>query len=391
MTADYIFPITSSHVKNGTVVVDDDGAILEISKSESASGGPESEIYRGIICPGFINSHCHLEHSCLKGKIEERTGLTGFISSIKQLQKEMRMEEILDAIVNANAEMMENGIVAVGDISNRNHSFTIKQISRIYYHTFLEVFNVNPSLGETEFKKTLPLRAELDRMRLPYSVTPHAPYSVSSALFQLISEEAFKNHFILSMHNQESESEGEMFMTAAGKMIEFFKSINISTDHLKPTGKSSLQSCLPFLPKQNKILLVHNTFTSKEDIRFAHNYSRNIYWCFCPNANLYIENHLPDFQNFIDENSRCCLGTDSYASNWSLSILDELKTISKNFPEIPLQTLLQWATINGAEFLGIENQFGSLEKNKKPGLNLIENLNVENLRLTKESKIIKLV
>src|SRR6185436_207111 len=126
MTADYIFPITSSHVKNGTVVVDDDGAILEISKSESASGGPESEIYRGIICPGFINSHCHLEHSCLKGIIEERTGLTGFISSIKQLQKEMRMEEILDAIVNANAEMMENGIVAVGDISNRNHSFTIK-------------------------------------------------------------------------------------------------------------------------------------------------------------------------------------------------------------------------------------------------------------------------
>ena len=81
------------------------------------------------------------------------------------------------------------------------------------------------------------------------------------------------------------------------------------------------------------------------------------------------------------------IGTDSLASNWSLSVLDELKTISKHFPEIPLQTLLTWATINGANFLGFK-QLGSIEKGKKPGLNLLKN--VEDLKISERTEVVKL-
>ncbi|MEP7169265.1 MAG: amidohydrolase family protein [Bacteroidota bacterium] len=390
ITSDYIFPISSSPIKNGIVAVNDEGIISEIF-SQPIAGNLKLEIYRGIICPGFINAHCHIEHSYLKGKIAEQTGLTGFISQIRQLQKQSSMDKILSAVIHANIEMAENGIVGVGDISNKNHSFAIKAVSKIYYHTFLEVFNVHPALAREEFNKSFSLKEELKNLHLPFSVTAHAPYSVSHELFQLISDEATKNNFILSMHNQESESENELFLSKTGKMIEFFQSIGISTEHLVPTGKSSLKSVLSFLPKENKILLVHNAFTSKADIQFANHYSKNIYWCFCPNANLYIENTLPDYKIFIEEDAKCCIGTDSYASNWTLSVLDELKTISKYHAEIPLQTLFQWSTLNGAEFLGIENQFGSIEKNKKPGLNLIENVDLENLRLTEKSKIKKLI
>ncbi|MFI5220510.1 MAG: amidohydrolase family protein [Bacteroidia bacterium] len=389
ISADYIFPITSPPIKNGVIAVSNHGIILEIF-SQFEPGSWEPETYQGIICPGFINSHCHLEHSYLKGKIVERTGLTGFISQIKQLQKQSIIEEILTAVSNANFEMRKNGIVVVGDISNKNHSFATKTTSEIYYHTFLEVFNVNPQLAGKEFNKVLPLKEELKNKKLPYSVTAHAPYSVSTELFQLISEAAVKNNFILSMHNQESESENELFLSKTGKMIDFFNGIGISIEHFQKTGKGSLQSCLPLLPRENKILLVHNTFTNKEDIQFAHHYSINIYWCFCPNANLYIENKLPDYKTFIEENAKCCIGTDSYASNWSLSILDEMKVISEHAPEISLQTLLQWATVNGAEFFGIQHQFGSLEINKNPGINLIENVDLENLRLTKRSSVKKL-
>ena len=225
----------------------------------------------------------------------------------------------------------------------------------------------------------------------PMSVTPHAPYSVSTLLMKMISEEAIKNKSVLSIHNQETESENELFKNKTGKLFELFKQIGINLQHLPVTGKSSLQSYLPLLPKENKILLVHNTYTKKEDIQFAHQCSKKIYWCFCPNANLYIENTLPDFKIFIEENAKCCVGTDSYASNWSLSILDELKTISKHAPQISLETLLKWATLNGAEFLGIENQFGSIEKNKEPGLSLIENVDLENMQLTEKSKVKKLM
>ena len=116
---------------------------------------------------------------------------------------------------------------------------------------------------------------------------------------------------------------------------------------------------------------MHNTFTEKKDVLWAQNYADNIFWCFCPNANEYIEGKQPDYSLFKDE--RCTVGTDSLASNWSLSILDELKTITTRDSSIPVTTLIKWATFNGAQFLGFE-KLGSIEKEKTPGLNLITNI-----------------
>lgn len=389
ITADYIFPITSPPIKNGTLIIDEDGKILEIVYTEHRV--PDLERYNGILCPGFINAHCHLELSHMKGLINEGAGLTGFISELLQKQKFVNGEIIKKHIENAEKEMIANGIVAVGDISNTQNSFSQKEKGNLFYHTFIELFDLIPEKAKEVYDKGMDFgRNYQSVVSCQWSVVPHAPYSVSNELFQLISEAAIKNDFILSMHNQESENENELFLSKTGKMMELFKSIGISTEHFKKSGKSSLQSCLPLLPKEKKILLVHNIFTDKEDIQFAQ-YSKNIYWCFCPNANLYIENRLPDFNLFLDKNVTCCIGTDSFASNWNLSILDELKTISKHAPEISLQILLQWATINGAEFFGIKNHFGSFEKNKKPGINLIENVDLEYLKLTKRSSVKKLV
>ena len=138
--------------------------------------------------------------------------------------------------------------------------------------------------------------------------------------------------------------------------------------------------------------MVHNTFTTKEDIEWANSQlsvsnSPILFWCTCPNANKFIENKLPNYNYFIEENVRVTIGTDSLASNWSLSILDELKTISKHYPQISLQTLLLWATKNGADFLGF-NQLGTIEKDKKPGLNLLKN--IDNLKLSDKTEVLKL-
>ncbi|HKR06523.1 MAG TPA: amidohydrolase family protein, partial [Bacteroidia bacterium] len=379
ITADYIFPISSPPIKNGIIVIDDDGTIIEIRKSETNNS--KSEIYKGIICPGLINVHCHLELSHMKGVIAECTGLSGFIGEFLRKRKQIGEENIQEKIVEAEKEMINSGIVAVGDISNNDLTFSQKGKGNLFYHTFIELFDLVPEKAKEIFANGKKLHPSLGgiNFKLQTSLTPHAPYSVSHDLLNMIRNDAIENKSLLSIHNQETESENELFKNRTGNLVEFFKSMNINLEHLPMTGKSSLASYLPLLPKENKILLVHNTFTKKEDIQFAHNYSTNIYWCFCPNANLYIENSLPDLKNFIDENAKCCVGTDSYASNWSLSILDELKTITKYTAEIPLQTLLKWATLNGAEFFGIENQYGSIEKNKKPGLNLIENVDLENL------------
>ncbi|MBI2270258.1 MAG: amidohydrolase family protein [Bacteroidetes bacterium] len=104
-----------------------------------------------------------------------------------------------------------------------------------------------------------------------------------------------------------------------------------------------------------------------------------------------MENKLPDYQAFVDTGAICTIGTDSLASNHSLSVLDELKVITKHAPQIGLETLLTWATLNGAAFLGFDKELGSIEKGKKPGLNLISNVDLGKIQLTAESKIKKLV
>jgi len=390
ITADYIFPVSSEPIKNGVISIDDDGTIINIS---SPLPTPDSQLqyYEGIICPGFVNTHCHLELSHLKGKVSEKKGIAGFVSELVPTRNQFSEKQITKAIEEAENEMIKNGIVAVGDISNTNNTFKQKAKNNLLYHTFIEVFDLNPEKANEVFEKALLLKAKLNqepRIKTQDSIVPHAPYTVSDNLFELIKTEAEKNNSIISIHNQESEAENELFASKSGKLFELFTKMGINLDYIKSEGKNSLQSTFKKLPLSQKILLVHNTFTSKEDIHDVKRKMSDVYWCSCPNANLYIENKVPNYNLFIEENCKITIGTDSLASNWSLSVLDELKTITKHFPQIPLQTLLTWATKNGAEFLGF-NQLGTIEKGKKPGLNLLKN--VKELKITNETEVLKLV
>jgi len=413
VSADYIFPISSEPIKNGVVSIDDDGVIIDIShpslSTSSALRAPSPrekgngsnfieergvEHYKGIICPGFINTHCHLELSHLKGKVTEQKGITGFISELIPMRNQFSENEIQDAISEAENEMIKNGIVAIGDISNNNSTFNQKAKNNLLYHTFIEVFDLNPERANEVFENATKLKSELSRishLNTHISIVPHAPYTVSDKLFELIREEAIKNNSIICIHSQESEAENELFETKSGKLFDTFTKMGINLDYISK-GLNSIQTIFTKLPLSQKILFVHNTFTSKSDFRFIKSqYSHltsQIYFCTCPNANLYIENKLPDYNLFIKENTLVTIGTDSLASNWSLSILDEIKTITKYFPEIPLQTMLTWATKNGADFLGF-NELGAIEKDKKPGLNLLKN--VDGLEITDKTEVIRLV
>jgi|TARA_B110000459_G_C16528388_1_gene456021 cytosine/adenosine deaminase-related metal-dependent hydrolase len=371
ISADYIYPGNTTPIKNGVIVYDTDGKITELlNPIETEINWDDVERFNGIICPGFVNTHCHLEFSYLKGKIAEETQLHGFVKDIISLRENFSDKERLDAISLAEQEMIKNGIVAVGDISNGSSTFEHKEKSQLNYHTFIEVFGSNPKIAEAAFKHAESVyNSYFDKERA--SITPHATYSVSDNLVKLINVHAVANNSLISIHNQETASENAFFKEGNGAMFDFLNIANKTNNQFVPTGKNALPSFLSKYKNLNKTLLVHNTFTEKKDVLWAQNYADNIFWCFCPNANEYIEGKQPDYSLFKDE--RCTVGTDSLASNWSLSILDELKTITTRDSSIPLTTLIKWATFNGAQFLGFE-KLGSIEKKKTPGLNLITNI-----------------
>jgi aminodeoxyfutalosine deaminase len=397
LKADFVFPMSTAPLENGVVAVNDGGTIDAVLDQFAQKDLPPDkiEVYSGIICPGFVNAHCHLELSHLKGKITKGKGLPQFIRDIIPARK-ASAEEISAAIAKAEVEMIANGIVAVGDICNSTDTIEQKKKHRLKYYNFIEVFDLNANRADEEFDKARNLYDEFKKLNQPCAIVPHAPYTVSQKMLKHIYNHAYINDAVISIHNQETEGENAMFKERKGELIDTLSSFGNLYDEWKNTGFNSLPSAMVHLPKCNPVLLVHNTFTSAEDINWAHLYTLMSWWCFCPKANLSIENRLPDFQLFIDAACKIVVGTDSYASNDTLSVLEELKTISKNLPHHStdiefLNMLLKWATLNGADLLGFKKELGSIEKGKKPGLNLITEIGKEPFALTEFSNVKKLV
>ncbi|WP_214228930.1 amidohydrolase family protein [Pedobacter sp. B4-66] len=370
ISASYVFPVAGPPIKNGVVGVEIDGTIIHVFTPEEAVNEGIKDItqYEGLLVPGFVNTHCHLELSHLKGQIETRTGLLGFVQAIMKLRTSD--EDAIDlAMLRADREMFENGIVAVGDISNQVISRGTKLGSPIYYHTFLEVMGFNPLIAQESIKRALEFKEKFNPLKV--SIVPHAPYSVSTSLFKELRVNGETNEEVLSIHNQETEDENLFFERKEGGFLDLYKFLGLDIEFYKPSGKTSLQTYLPMLSDKLKTLLVHNTFTSSADVEFAEAYNPNLYWCLCPNANLYIENRLPDVEMLRNSGAKITLGTDSLASNNRLNIFAEMQTLQINFG-IDFDELLKWATINGAEFLGVQERYGSLEIGKRPGINLID-------------------
>ncbi|PTQ95824.1 cytosine/adenosine deaminase-related metal-dependent hydrolase [Mucilaginibacter yixingensis] len=384
--ADYVFPVCADPVKNGIVTVDDFGKIVAISDQPSDHHNPNAEHLHGIICPGFVNTHCHLELSHMQGKVERGTGLVNFIKNLQALRNS-EPREIEAAAAAADAAMYQQGIVAVGDISNSTITAPIKAQSKLYYHTFVEVFSFTPARADAAFQSALEI-VEYFRP-LPASITPHAPYSVSKELFRMIKNYTDQHPNLISMHNQECDDENKFFRYKLGEFVSLYEHFGINIDFFKPQARNSIQSVLPLLSNKQPVLLVHNTCTNLKDIYFIKRFDRKINWCFCPNANLYIEGKLPKVDLFADQGFNITLGTDSLASNHTLSILDEMLVLQSNFPKLDLSRLLEWGTLNGAQFLGIDNKYGSIQAGKTPGLNLITGL--DGLRLTGNSQVKRLV
>lgn len=366
-TADLIFTLEGEALKDHVITTDNDGKILAIDSIDNHDSG-DVQRFKGVITPGFINTHCHLELSHMKGLVDTGTGLLEFISNVVKY-RDFPQEQILDAIEKADREMYDEGIVAVGDISNKTDTAATKQKSRINYYTFVEMFDfMQSSLTEAtidQYKAVFDAHSDENGNKKCF--VPHAPYTVSEGLYEHIRNENYQ-YDTVSIHNQETAHEDALFMTKTGGFIDFYKNFGFSLDKFEATGKTSIHSAMKNLNAMVKTLFVHNTMTTLEDIEKAHDWNFRTYWATCANANLYIENRLPDYKAFMEADAKMTIGTDSLTSNWQLSVLEEMKTIQKYKSFLSFETILSWACKNGAEALGYDDELGTIKVGKNPGL-----------------------
>jgi cytosine/adenosine deaminase-related metal-dependent hydrolase len=360
---------------NKVLITEENGTIKDIVSREEAGEGIEE--LNGFLVPGLINCHCHLELSHLKNIIPPGTGLVSFLQAIiKNRNASFSAKEIFNAMAVAENEIYDNGTAAVADIANTAGGIVVKNKSLLRWYNLIEILNLHDKNLENRlehYRAILQLHKTGLNKETSTVLTPHAPYSVSTGTLKTIN--GLTQNSIISIHNQEAIAEDELFKTGNGEFLKLFKTLGEEHSPFKITGNTSIQTWLPNFTNGQTILLVHNTYTSEEDVVFAKHhakkYNLNLVYCLCPNANLYIENALPPVDLLLKHKCKIVIGTDSYSNNWQLNVAAEIKTLKDHFADIPLETILQWATSNGAQALQFSS-LGSFEKGKTPGIVLLK-------------------
>lgn len=360
------------------VVVNDSGTIAGIYAPKHLDRESGVEFHPGILIPGFVNSHCHLELSYLQDAIPQGRGFTQFAKDLKAKRGRFSDMDRLTAADFRDAKMWDEGISAVADVCNGASTFFIKGRSRIQYHNFIELFGLN---AETEAAFTMCGAARNEG--LDATVTPHSTYSLNLAQFAAAVDGA--NNRPISVHFMESPDEVELF-GKSGPLWEWYSTEGMDPDF---TGYGSPAERLTAqVPPDRPVMLVHNCCVTQRDIDIVmEHFTAQVTWVLCPGSNRYISGMEPPVGLLRRNGLHIAVGTDSLASNDALSMVHELCSLG----DWPLAEMLGWATRNGAEALGLADRFGTVEVGKSPGLVLLTGVDMDTMTIGAKTEARRIV
>ena len=379
-TADYIYS-PDALLTGHCLEVDMQGTIHALRPLKPDE---QAQHYEGIICPGFINAHCHLELSALRGMIPEGKGMTGFAMEVITQRNGIAPEVMQQAIFDGLRELYFTGTVAVGDICNTAISVAHKrEFPLLHTHSFIELLGVIGSRAEAILEEGKKLQEAFSD--LSHSLTLHAPYSVSPQLKERVYAEQSESY---SLHLLESREERMLFEQGEGPFLTFYQQLGLPVPTFPLDHPADY--ILTDLPSEQSLLLVHMTEVTEAEVQRLLQQFPEAYICICPRSNQYLHNRLPDIPMLMRHTDRICLGTDSLASNHDLRMLEELKFVQFHFAKISLHEQLNWLCEKGAAALRLSHKFGKFVEGKKCGINLIEHIDKSGPRLTPASVVRKL-
>lgn len=351
---------------------------------------PGTEYHNGILIPGMVNAHCHLELSCFRGAIPPQVGMVEFIRNVVSRRDDYPREVQIERAIEEDRAMWRSGVQAVGDISNDTTSFPAKMRTRdegrTRYHTFAEYFGL-PAEEEAEafYRRAVdPLLEAGAEAGLTVTPTQHSTYFVSDRLFRLGADSPR-----MSIHFMETPAEVDFFDRRGGIYDLVTASAGREPDFLGYGGHA--RRLVESLPREAHLILIHNTQMQREDMELILDHFAEVTFVLCPRSNYYIDADFPPAQMLFEAGARVALGTDSLSSNTSLSMVEEMRWLLDHNPSLPLEAVLGWATQGGARALGLDTEIGSFSVGKRPGAVLLSGIDFTTLRLTEAADSLRLV
>jgi cytosine/adenosine deaminase-related metal-dependent hydrolase len=357
LTAPHIF-LENTFQSDVYIVFDESGFIQDVIKNPDYEV-TDAQKLNDLLVPGFVNAHCHLELSHMKGFIPRHIPMAEF-ARILIGNRHVAIDQQESKIRNTIEQMIASGTVLVGDIANEEITLRIKQdyAERLKIHTFWELFGLNEEKSLQAFDKSLQIPERYKAVTL----VPHAPFTVLPALMEKIVLWNKNHNTRMSIHALESQDEMNYFKDHSGHFPAFFESFS---PDLRAPAKHPMDYLFRYFDKELKVLYVHMTEATAGDIQRIEEQTPDYYVCLCPRSNIYIHNKLPNLSIF--DSQRLCLGTDSLASNDDLEMLKEILCLQEAYPHYNLEPLLQIATENGAKALSCESVFGRFKRGFRPG------------------------
>jgi cytosine/adenosine deaminase-related metal-dependent hydrolase len=363
------YALVNGVLERGVVVeVDDLGTITSITRHDNIDCVASVEFYPGILIPGMINAHCHLELSYLRGAIAEATGFAGFAREIGRVRGNYTNEERIHAASVADSEMWHEGVEAVCDIANDTLIMPVKERSKIEYHTLFEAFGLLTEKADAQFAMAAQYRHA--------GATPHSTYSLQDGVFREIANSGSEP---LSIHMLESDDETALY-NKYGSLWDWYSRMGWECDFLH--YGSPAQRIASSVPADRPTILVHGCKATAKDVALLNDhFHRPPVWVLCPESNRYISGITPSISMLREMGATIAIGTDSLASTRNISMIENMRQLGN----IPLAELLTYATLNGAKALGITEKKGNIEVGKQPGLAVISGVDLHTLQLTSES------
>jgi aminodeoxyfutalosine deaminase len=366
--AAWILPIAAAPIRGGEVLVDH-GRIAGVSdaeRTEVAIGRDSETIDLGdvAVLPGLVNTHTHLELSWMRGRVAPSNSMPAWAASLMSLRREHGGEPP-GPIAAAIQETRAAGTALVGDVTNTLAADSLLRESPLAGAMFYELLGFNaPDPQQAVATARAALGQQPSDPDWKRTIAPHAPYSVSPALFRAI--EGAAGDLPLSVHLGESADEMEFLRTATGAWRDLLGRLGVWNDRWEPPGCGPIEYMDRLGLLNDRLIAVHGT--QLPDGELARLAAAGATLVTCPRSNRWTGAGTPPIERFYASGARVAIGTDSLASVEDLNLFGELAYVRQLAPHVPARRLLESATIAGAEALGLSQEFGTIEAGKRAAL-----------------------
>ncbi len=374
-TADVLVAASDHVIADGAVAFGDREVLAVGSRTEILRQHPHAERWafadRAII-PGLVNAHTHLCLTNLEGTVPYTGDFAAWLQTVLATTTDWKIQQHLHSLRDGIAAALHAGTAAVGDILNEWPLLTAYHGHPLGGVVFLQVTGFNPVIAPVWLAHLEQVFNGHVGQRLPHlglGISPHAPYSTSAKLYRDSFRFALERNALLMTHLAETPEEEDFLHTGAGIYRRLLEERGTWVSGWTPPRTSPVQYLWQEGVLNDRFLYAHVNYPSESDIELMARVEGHV--VYCPRSHAFFGHPRHPLDRLLGAGINVALGTDSLASNESLSVLGEMKLVRQRYPELPPEAIFRLGTINGARMLRVDGKYGTLLPSRRASFNVV--------------------